>query len=53
MENIFWAALKDIARAQRISVNRLVAQIDETRSGNLSSAIRVFVMERLMEPDPK
>ena len=49
VENIFWSALKDIVRAEGISVNRLVARIDESRTGNLSSAIRVFVMERLSE----
>lgn len=49
VENIFWAALKDIARSRGISVNRLVAHIDEGRTGNLSSAIRVFVIEQLSE----
>lgn len=49
MENIFWQALKDIARLEGLSINALITQIDKTRTGNLSSAIRVFVTQRLME----
>ncbi|NOZ67495.1 MAG: ribbon-helix-helix domain-containing protein [Alphaproteobacteria bacterium] len=45
LENIFWNQLKDIAAAQNISLSKLVAGIDTTREGNLSSAIRVFVLK--------
>ncbi|HEC01269.1 MAG: ribbon-helix-helix domain-containing protein [Emcibacter sp.] len=45
LENIFWNQLKDIAAAQNISLSKLVADIDSTREGNLSSAIRVFVLK--------
>jgi len=45
LENIFWGQLKDIAAAQNISLSKLVADIDSTREGNLSSAIRVFVLK--------
>ena len=45
LEGIFWRELKDIARLHNMSVNQLVAEIDETRTGNLSSALRVFVLE--------
>jgi predicted DNA-binding ribbon-helix-helix protein len=46
LEAAFWQGLCDIAAARRMSVNALVATIDATRSGNLSSAIRLFVLER-------
>lgn len=44
MEPEFWDALKDIAEARGQSINQLVAEIDQGRDGNLSSAIRVFVL---------
>ena len=45
LEAAFWQGLCDIAAARRMSVNALVAAIDATRSGNLSSAIRLFVLD--------
>ncbi|MBT7777119.1 MAG: aryl-sulfate sulfotransferase, partial [Rhodospirillales bacterium] len=30
---------------RRISLNQLITDIDETRTGNLSSAIRVYVLK--------
>lgn len=47
LENAFWEALGDIARQRGLSVNRLIVEIDRGRSSNLSSAIRVFVLETL------
>ena len=44
LEPAFWEALKDIARRRDASVNALVAEIDAARTGNLSSAVRVFVL---------
>ncbi|MGQ0663394.1 MAG: ribbon-helix-helix domain-containing protein [Pseudomonadota bacterium] len=44
LEPEFWAALKDIARARRVSINDLVTEIDRSRRANLSSALRVFVL---------
>jgi predicted DNA-binding ribbon-helix-helix protein len=46
LESAFWQGLCDIAAARRMSVNALVAAIDAQRSGNLSSAIRLFVLDR-------
>lgn len=47
LEQPFWDALAEIARAERVSLNALVARIDAGRgAANLSSAIRVFVLER-------
>jgi predicted DNA-binding ribbon-helix-helix protein len=45
LEAAFWQGLCDIAAARRMSVNALVAAIDATRGGNLSSAIRLFVLD--------
>jgi len=46
LEDAFWSDLKEIAHAQRATLSGLVAKIDEARQhGNLSSAIRLFVLE--------
>ncbi len=45
LENSFWLRLKQIAQSRGISLNRLITEIDRTRTGNLSSAIRVFVLD--------
>lgn len=47
LEDVFWEALKDIAAQRRLSVNALVTEIDAGRTGNLSSAVRVFVLRTL------
>ncbi|MBO6836020.1 MAG: ribbon-helix-helix domain-containing protein [Alphaproteobacteria bacterium] len=44
LENVFWEALRTIAVEKGISVNQLVTDIDRQRTGNLSSAIRTFVL---------
>ncbi len=45
LEEAFWDGLGDIAAERGVSLNRLVAEIDRGRAGNLSSAIRVHVLE--------
>jgi len=47
LEPEFWDELKLLAKAQKISLNELVTKIDEGRSGNLSSALRVYVLRAL------
>ena len=47
LEAEFWQALCEIAAARRLPVNALLAAIDAGRSGNLSSAIRLFVLDRV------
>ena len=44
LEDAFWRALKEIAERRGLSLNALIREIDAARSGNLSSAIRVFVL---------
>jgi len=46
LENEFWDALKAAARAEGLSLNALIARIDEDRAGNLSSAVRVYLLRR-------
>jgi len=46
LEDAFWQALKEIAIARNMTLSDQVAAIDtERRHGNLSSAIRLFVLE--------
>ena len=45
LEEAFWQALCEIAARRNLSVNALLSAIDAERSGNLSSAIRLFVLE--------
>jgi predicted DNA-binding ribbon-helix-helix protein len=45
LEAEFWSALQAIARRRGLSLNRLVASVDLARTGNLSSALRVFVLD--------
>lgn len=44
LEEPFWNSLKEIAEARSQSVNTLIVEIDRRQSGNLSSALRVFVL---------
>jgi len=49
LEEAFWRELKKLAKQRGRSVSALVAAIDaERRGANLSSAIRVFVLEVLV-----
>jgi predicted DNA-binding ribbon-helix-helix protein len=47
IEPEFWDALTTIAKSQARGVNVLIAEIDRARDGNLSSAIRVYVLNAL------
>ncbi len=51
LETQFWEALREIAAARGRSVQILIGEIDEGRGEqNLSSAIRVFVLEAVRDP---
>ena len=52
LEPEFWVALKGIAGRRGLSLNQMIAEIDAGRSGNLSSAIRVFVLKGLRSWEP-
>ena len=46
LEDEFWKGLKESAGAHRMTLPKLVASINaERRHGNLSSAIRLFVLD--------
>ena len=46
LEDAFWKGLKEIAGGRHLTLSDLVAAIDsERRHGNLSSAIRLFVLD--------
>jgi predicted DNA-binding ribbon-helix-helix protein len=46
LEDAFWTVLKDIARSRDMTLSAIIGQIDhEPHSGNLSSTIRLFVLE--------
>lgn len=46
LEDPFWSDLKKIAHTQQATTSKVIANIDATRQhGNLSSAIRLFVLE--------
>ena len=47
LEEAFWRALKRIAARDGVSINKLIEQIDRVRGGNLSSAVRIYVLKRL------
>lgn len=47
LEDAFWTELTRMADADGKSVAALVRAIDATRAGNLSGAVRVYVLERL------
>jgi predicted DNA-binding ribbon-helix-helix protein len=55
LEDAFWRRLQAIAAGRGIAVGALIEQIDRARAergepaGNLSSAVRVFVLEESVQ----
>lgn len=49
LEPEFWEEIKRLAKEENISVAALVADIDNSRNGNLSSALRLFVLKKLKQ----
>lgn len=45
LEEPFWRELRVLAAKRGRSINALVAEIDVKRDGNLSSALRLLVLE--------
>lgn len=46
LEDAFWKGLKEIADERNMTLSDMVANIDsQRRHGNLSSAIRLFVLD--------
>jgi predicted DNA-binding ribbon-helix-helix protein len=54
LEVEFWSAVRDITQARAITVSELLEEIDRSRdSANLSSAVRVFVLEYMRQQGVK
>jgi predicted DNA-binding ribbon-helix-helix protein len=52
LEDAFWSTLKELARQRGETLSQLVAAIDHQRQhGNLSSAIRLFVLAQFRQGD--
>ena len=50
LEEAFWRRLKALAAERALSLSALIAEIDASRgTANLSSAIRVFVLESALQ----
>jgi predicted DNA-binding ribbon-helix-helix protein len=49
VEQEFWDVLKRISARRGQSVNDLISELDLQRGRNLSSAIRVFVLQEVAE----
>ncbi|MBT3916802.1 MAG: ribbon-helix-helix domain-containing protein [Rhodospirillaceae bacterium] len=51
LEEAFWLKLKELGDGHGKSINQMVTEIDNDRldnpNGNLSSAIRVYILEQL------
>ena len=53
LEEPFWDALRDMAEQGGLPIQALIGRIDAARGDqNLSSAIRVFVLKRLLAAAP-
>jgi predicted DNA-binding ribbon-helix-helix protein len=47
VEEAFWQELKRLAGERHCSLSRLIGDIDAQRKGNLSSALRLWVLSEL------
>lgn len=45
LEEEFWRDLHEVARRRGQSLSALIGSVDAGRNGNLSSALRVFVLD--------
>jgi predicted DNA-binding ribbon-helix-helix protein len=53
LEDPFWKSLKEIARGRHTTLSDVVSDLDTQRGeGNLSSTIRLFVLDHYRTPAP-
>jgi predicted DNA-binding ribbon-helix-helix protein len=45
LEEAFWQELRRLAQQRGVSLNALVAAVDAGRRGNLSSALRLLILD--------
>ena len=52
VEDPFWTALKEIAAERRMTLSALISVVEHERAGvgNLSSALRLFILARYRSP---
>lgn len=51
LEDSFWHVLKLICEHDKVTLRSLIEEIDENNEGNLSSAVRVYVLNRILKKD--
>ncbi len=49
LEEPFWKALRTLAKTEDRSLAALITDIDERRGTNLSSALRLYVLQQLQD----
>jgi len=49
LEEPFWTLLQDVAKAEKRSMADLITDIDTRRGTNLSSALRLYVLDFLQQ----
>ena len=49
LEPLFWQLLKHLAEQEKKALRALIEQIDNDRVYNLSCAIRLYVMEKILK----
>ena len=50
LEKEFWKALEIISENKNIDIDKLIEKIDKKeRNGSLASAIRVFILKKIMK----
>ncbi len=47
LERAFWEALKAIAKSEGRTMTSIIEEVDTLRTGTLSGAVRVYVLEYL------
>lgn len=47
LEPEFWKEIKALANRDGMTLSALIAHIDERREGNLSSALRLYVLQEI------
>lgn len=49
LEQEFWDELKRLAAAEGLSLQAMIEAVDQAAPGNLSSALRLFVLDKLRQ----
>ncbi|MEH6630351.1 MAG: ribbon-helix-helix domain-containing protein [Halopseudomonas aestusnigri] len=49
LEEAFWLEVKKLAKDQGLSINQFIEKVDEARTSNLSSTLRILVLKNLQD----